>query len=434
MLPTLASLIAALRSGSLPLLVYLAELEAHFALQEPSVLAFVPEAGRFERLRREAAALLARYPDAVDRPPLFGVPVGVKDIFQVSGFTTVAGSRLPPDVLQGPEATVVTQLKAAGALVMGKTVTTEFAYFAPGPTRNPHHPDHTPGGSSSGSAAAVGAGLCPLALGTQTIGSISRPAAFCGVVGYKPSYERISRAGVIPLSPSLDHIGLFAPDVPGISLAAAQLCRDWQPAAPTRQPVLGVPQGPYLEQATPAALAHFASVCQRLSQAGWIVRHVPAMLDFADIVARHNLLMAADAAAVHARWYAQYGHLYHEKTAGLLHRGQAVSPELVTAARQGREQLRQELSTLMTESGVDLWLSPPAPGTAPAGLESTGDPIMNLPWTHAGLPTVSVPAGFAANGLPWGLQIAANWQADEYLLAWAEPIAALLAGDGGEGN
>ncbi len=433
MLTTLASLIVELRSGSWPLLDYLAELEAYFETREPSVLAFVPEGGRFDRLWQEAEALLNRYPHPADRPPLFGVPVGVKDIFHVNGFITYAGSRLPPDVLQGPEATVVTQLKEAGALVLGKTVTTEFAYFAPGPTRNPHHPGHTPGGSSSGSAAAVGVGLCPLALGTQTIGSISRPAAFCGVVGYKPSYERISRAGVIPLSPSLDHIGLFAPDVKGISLVAAQLCHDWQPAAPTRPPVLGVPLGAYLEPATPPALAHFESVCQRLSRAGWTIERVPAMPDFADIVARHNLLMAADAAAVHADWYAQYGHLYHQKTAGLLLRGQAAAPEWVAAASYGRQQLRQELTALMVATGVDLWLSPPAPGTAPAGLESTGDPIMNLPWTHAGLPTLSVPAGFAENGLPWGLQIAANWQADEHLLAWAEPIADLLA-NGREGN
>ncbi len=432
MLTTLASLIVELRSGLLSLPAYLAELETRFAVQEPSVLAFVPEVGRFDRLRRDAAALLERYPDPAHRPPLFGVPVGVKDIFQVNGFTTYAGSRLPPEILQGPEAAVVTQLKAAGALILGKTVTTEFAYFAPGPTRNPHHPGHTPGGSSSGSAAAVGAGLCPLALGTQTIGSISRPAAFCGVVGYKPSYDRISRAGVIPLSPSLDHIGLFASDVKGISLAAAQLCTDWQPASPLRPPVLGVPLGSYLEQATPATLAHFEDVCQRLAQGGWMVKPVPAMPDFAGIVARHQLLMAAEAAAVHAQWYAQYSHLYHQKTASLLLRGQTASPEDVAAARLGRAQLRQELTTLMAEAGVDLWLSPPAPGTAPAGLESTGDPIMNLPWTHAGLPTVSVPAGFAANGLPWGLQIAANWQTDEHLLAWAEPIAALLASDGAE--
>lgn len=417
----------ALRSGALPLLDYLAQVEARFQAREPSVLAFVPGTVRFDRLRREAEALLARYPDPPARPPLFGLLVGVKDIFHVAGFRTNAGSQLPPDLLQGAQAESVTRLKQAGALVMGKTVTTEFAYFAPGPTRNPRHPDHTPGGSSSGSAAAVGAGVCPLALGTQTIGSISRPAAFCGVVGYKPSYDRISRAGVIPLSPSLDHVGVFAPDVGGATLAAAQLCPDWQATTPTRQPVLGVPAGPYLLRADAAALAQFERVCGHLADTGWQVKRVEAMPDFAEIVARHNLLVAADAAAVHAAWFAQFADRYHAKTAELIGHGQAVSTEAIAAARQGRMTLRHGLVDLMRSAGVDLWLSPSAPGTAPRGLESTGDPVMNLPWTHAGLPTVSVPSGFAENGLPWGLQIAGNWYTDEYLLAWAEPIAAALA-------
>ncbi len=175
-------------------MIDLDRVEALFAEREPEVRAFLPEEGRFDRLRREAAALEARWPDPERRPPLFGVLAGVKDIFHVDGFETGGGSRLPPEVLRGPEAASVTTLRAAGALILGKAVSTEFAYFAPGPTRNPWNPEHTPGGSSSGSAAAVGAGLAPLALGTQTIGSIIRPAAFCGAVGYKPSYERICAA------------------------------------------------------------------------------------------------------------------------------------------------------------------------------------------------------------------------------------------------
>jgi len=211
------------------LLSSLDQLEARFGARESSVLAFVPEEARFERLRREARILLDRYPQPESRPPLFGVCVGVKDIFHVDGFITRAGSRLPPEILQGAEAESVTQLKAAGALIVGKTVTTEFAYFAPGPTRNPHNAEHTPGGSSSGSAAAVAAGLCSIALGTQTIGSTGRPASFCGVAGYKPSRERISRAGVIPLSPSLDHVGVFAANAADVTQVARLLCRDWRP-------------------------------------------------------------------------------------------------------------------------------------------------------------------------------------------------------------
>jgi Asp-tRNA(Asn)/Glu-tRNA(Gln) amidotransferase A subunit family amidase len=238
------------------LLAAIDRLEERFAEVEPGILAFVPEEGRFSRLRREADELLARYPETEERPPLCGVLLGVKDIFHVEGLPTRAGSRLPLEELAGPEAAVVASLKAAGALVVGKTVSTEFAYFAPGPTRNPHAPDHTPGGSSSGSAAAVAAGLCQLALGTQTIGSISRPAAFCGIVGYKPTHERISREGVIPLSPSLDHVGLLAPDVPGLAAPAELLCQDWRPGVKSSdRPVLGVPEGRYLERATPEGLA-----------------------------------------------------------------------------------------------------------------------------------------------------------------------------------
>jgi len=192
----------AFRSGELPLTNYISQIETFFEECEPSILAFIPEENRFERLRKDAQELIWRFPDPKNRPPLFGMTVGVKDIFHVDGFTTQAGSRLPAHELQGNEAESVTRLKNAGALILGKTVTTEFAYFTPGPTRNPHDPAHTPGGSSSGSAAAVGAGLCPLALGTQTIGSLIRPAAFCGTVTLKPTYDRISRSGVIPLSPS----------------------------------------------------------------------------------------------------------------------------------------------------------------------------------------------------------------------------------------
>src|SRR5215213_7607826 len=201
-----------LRSGQLLLPDFLAQVEARFTQQEPSILAFLPEEERFTRLYDEAEALVLSYPDLIKRPLLFGALVGVKDIFHVDGFTTQAGSRLPADALEGKEAQSVSRLMNAGALIFGKTVTTEFAYFSPGPTRNPHHLEHTPGGSSSGSAAAVAAGFCHLALGTQTIGSIIRPASFCGVVGLKPTYERISREGVIPLSPSLDHVGFFASD------------------------------------------------------------------------------------------------------------------------------------------------------------------------------------------------------------------------------
>jgi len=424
---SLSTLSAELRSGQLPLMRFLDQLEERFTRREPDVLAFVPEPGRFARLRKEAQELLAQYPAVGQRPPLFGVPVGVKDIFQASGFITRAGSELPEAILQGPEAPSVTALRDAGALILGKSVTTEFAYFAPGPTRNPHLSTHTPGGSSSGSAAAVGAGLCYLALGTQTIGSVNRPAAFCGVAGYKPSYNRINKEGVIPVSDSADHVGLFTPRVSDIAPVAAILCCDWDEKASDKQPVLGIPDGPYLDRASAEGKAHFQLTCQRLDEAGFTIRTIQAMADFKQIQERHNLLVAAEAAQTHAAWYAEYAALYHAKTAELIERGMGVTPDQLQLTREGREILRQELTQLMDENGLDLWLSPAAAGPAPEGLDSTGDPVMNLPWTHAGLPTVTVPAGANQAGLPLGLQTAGRWYEDEQLLKWSESLEEALS-------
>ena len=395
-------------------------MSAHFAEREPRVLAFLPEDGRFERLRRESEALEARYPDPSHRPPLFGVPVGVKDIFHVRGFTTRAGSRLPPEVLQGDEGPAVAALRAAGALFLGKTVSTEFAYFAPGPTLNPRNPEHTPGGSSSGSAAAVGAGLCPLAIGTQTIGSIIRPAAYCGVVGFKPSYDRISRDGLIPLAPSFDHVGLFAPDVPGIARAASVLCRDWRPAnarsTTSGKPRLGIPEGPYLESAYPEGIVHFRGVAKNLAAAGFEVVPVPMFADFPEIAARHRRIVAAECARVHANWFPRFRPLYAPQTIELIERGQAISDDDLARDLEVSAALKPEIEAAMDSEGVDLWISPPAQGPAPHGLASTGDPVMNIPWTQAGVPVLCVPAGESAQGLPMGLQVAGRFGRDEELL------------------
>lgn len=397
-------------------------LESIFREREPSVQAFLPEEGRFERLRREADAL----PDG-PQYPLHGMPVGVKDIFHVDGFPTRGGSRLPPAELAGPEAESVTRLKRAGALVLGKTVSTEFAYFAPGPTRNPHHPERTPGGSSSGSAAAVGAGLCPLALGTQTIGSIVRPAAYCGVVGFKPSYGRISTEGVIPLAPSLDHVGFFTPDVETAALAARVLIQDGAAPAVRRRPVLGIPEGPYLSRPSEEGQVHFHATCERLKRAGFEVWSMPAMPDFEEIETRHRRLVAAEAARVHEEWFRRFRSLYAPQTADLIKWGQTVSAAELEQDRAGRGKLREELAASMDAHAIDLWLSPPALGPAPRGLASTGDPVMNLPWTHAGMPTLGLPAGVNAEGLPMGLQIAGRFGADEDLLAWGAEIERALA-------
>lgn len=417
---SLPALAEALRRGELLITNYLDHLKDQFNLRESSVLAFVPEEGRFGRLYREAEELLRRYPQPETRPPLFGIPIGVKDIFHVAGFTTRAGSKLPPELLQGPEAESITALKKAGALIMGKTVTTEFAYFGPGPTRNPHNPDHTPGGSSSGSAAAMAAGMCPLTLGTQTIGSIVRPASFCGVVGYKPTYERISRAGVIPLSPSLDHIGVFTVDVAGAKMAAGLLYGNWEVVISNLgKPTLGIPEGPYLNRASAEMLAHFRGTCRKLAEAGYEIKPVNVMADFEAIYERHYLITNAEAARVHKDWFPRFRELYHPKTVEKLEQGRAVSDEALAQALGEREKFSDTMARLMDEHQIDLWISPSAVGPAPKGLDSTGDPVMNLPWSQAGLPSINLPSGRNSDGLPLGLQLTARWQDDEELFEWA---------------
>jgi len=406
-------------------LTYFDRLEARFAEREPELRAFLPEEGRFDRLRREEAALEERWPDPAGRPVLFGVPMGVKDVYHVDGFETRAGSHLPPEVLHGAEGPMLAALRKAGALVMGKTVATEFAYFAPGPTRNPHNPEHTPGGSSSGSAAAVAAGLCPLALGTQTIGSVIRPAAFCGVVGYKPSHTQVSTDGMVHLAPSVDEVGWFTRDAVGAHQVGKLLCDYWRLGPPTRTPRLAVPEGAYLEHASGEALDHFHSVCDRLADAGYPVFPVPAMANFDDVEARHHRLVAGEAARVHEKWFARFQELYDRRTAELIREGQEVTDTELELLRDSRDRLLDDLTGLMDRYRIDLWISPPALGAAPRGLDSTGDPVMNVPWTHAKMPTICLPAGRNADGLPMGLQVAGGLGDDEELLTWAmklEPV------------
>ena len=405
------------------------QFEKLYKTKEPRIHAFLPEAGRFARLQREAGALDRNLGKLANHSPLFGLLLGVKDIFHVDGFPTQAGSRLPARVLRGAEATSVTLLKKTGMLIAGKTVTTEFAYFSPGPTRNPHNTAHTPGGSSSGSAAAVAAGLVDLALGTQTIGSTNRPASYCGVAGFKPSLGRISTAGVIPLAKSLDHVGLFAHEVSLIAAAAALLCPLWQSRAdPAQKPYVAVPTGAYLERASDEMRAHFENVVEGLQAAGYAVIRLDPFFDLDEIVARHNLILAAEAAHTHAALYESYRWLYHEQTAALIGSGFTITDKDLGTALADVLNLRRTLNTLMDLHGIDLWISPAATGPAPKGLASTGNPIMNLPWTQVGFPTLGLPSGFNRDGLPLGIQLAAGFNRDEDLLAWGVGIEKALGG------
>ncbi|TQM35729.1 Asp-tRNA(Asn)/Glu-tRNA(Gln) amidotransferase A subunit family amidase [Pseudonocardia cypriaca] len=392
--------------------------------------AFVDEPGRAERVAAEVDEIARRWPDPERRPPLHGVPLGVKDIFRVDGLPTRAGSELPAEEFAGPEAAAVTRLRDAGAVVAGKTVTTEFAYFAPGPTRNPHHPEHTPGGSSSGSAAAVAAGLVPLALGTQTVGSVIRPAAYCGCIGFKPTYGRVPCDGVIPNAPTFDTVGLFAAHLPLVTAATAALVHG-RVDVPADRPVLGVPAGPYLDQAETRARDGFATQVAALRAAGYEVRDVAALDDIAQVNRQHMVVNLVELARTHEPWFDRYAERYRPQTAAGIREGRSTDAATYTTALDGVHTFRRTMPQLMADAGIDVWICPSATGPARRGLDTTGSPAMSVPWTQAGLPALSLPAGTVARepggpALPVGLQCVGRPGADERLLAWAPGIAEAL--------
>ena len=399
---------------------------ARIAAVDADIRAFMPEEGRRARLTAEARRRAQQWP-AASPPPLFGVPVGIKDVFRVDGLPTTAGSALPPDVLAGPEAVAVRRLRSAGALIAGKTVTAEFAMFVPGPTRNPRNLEHTPGGSSSGSAAAVAAGLVPLALGTQTIASVIRPAAYCGVAGFRQARGRIPADGVIPFAPSLDVVGCFAADLAGLARAAAVLCDDWKPlAGPGTRPVLGIPTGPYLERASPAALAAFAGQAGSLAAAGYPVHQVAVLADMDEVEQLLHVISRFEAARTHAQWFERYGELYRAGTAAIIQYGRTIPDSQYADALDSAARITRRLAGDAERAGIDAWITPAATGPAPHGLASTGDPVMSIPWSLAGLPALTLPAGLVA-GLPVGVQVVAATSTDEMLLRWAPGLEAALA-------
>ena len=415
---------AELRSGECDPSAYVDELCDRIDETDTDVESFLAEPDRRARLKTESRALTERV-DSLERPPLYGIPIGVKDIVHVEGLATKAGGDVPPELFGGPEAAVVESFRNAGALVLGKTVTTEFAMSAPGPTRNPHDLEHTPGGSSSGSAAAVGAGLCPLAIGSQTNGSVIRPAAFCGVVGYKPSLGRIPTEGIVTLSPSADHIGLFTQNVAGMELAASVACRRWREIDPDERPTLGIVDGPYLEQASPAAREALEESVATLEAAGYETCRAVAFEDIEAVNREQKKLTAAEISLSLGSWARDHEESFRPVTLERVREGYDVSAKELLDARDNRLATRQSLADQMDETGIDLWLSPPALGPAPEGIDDTGDPIMNAPWTHAGMPVVTIPSG-TVDGLPVGVQVSAPFEADERLFAWAKGIEAAL--------
>ena len=391
------------------------------------VHAFVSEPLRRVRVLRDAEMISKRF-DGAGSPDLLGVLVGVKDTINADGIPTRAGSDLPSSLFEGPEATIVRRLRDAGALIAGKTTTTEFAFSEPAGTRNPRNLEHTPGGSSSGSAAAVAADLVPVALGTQTVDSIITPAAYCGVVGFKPTHQRMPLDGVIPFSPSMDSGGLFTTDLSAARIVASVVCDSWRDTTLASEPVLGIPAAEYVQKAGVQAYDGFEAAIGYLRTNGFATVETSALSDIEAIAATHRRLIAAEFARVHADWYSQYSDRYRPRTASLFAEGAALGYTAIIEGQHSADELRRTLEDIMEIEGITAWASPSATGVAPVGLDYIGDPIMGLPWTHAHLPVVSLPIPHLGR-LPLGIQFTGRTGQDEELLDLAQRVEQAMQQD-----
>lgn len=382
--------------------------------------------GAWVALDADAALAEARALDAGPlRGPLHGLPLGVKDLIDTVQLPTAYGSSIYAGRRPAWDAACVASARAAGALVLGKTVSTEFASYQPGKTANPHRLAHTPGGSSSGSAAAVADFMVPLAYGTQTAGSVIRPAAFCGVVGYKPSFGTISRAGIKVLADSLDTLGVFARDVEDAALFAGVLAgRDLQPSAPPTAWRIGLCRTSEWPHAELAAREAFETLADRLSAAGARVCAIELPAGFSGLAAAQSEIMAYEAARALSFEANAHGHLLSAKLRELMAQGAALTPaqhdENLVLARRCRNLLADQFRAL------DVLLSPSAPGEAPEGLAATGDPLFNRSWTLLGNPCVHLPFSRGPQGLPVGVQAVGPLGADRQTLSAASWILSVL--------
>jgi len=426
---------AAIRRGRLTATALLDACLARIDALEPTLRAWV----RVDRAgaRSAAAALDAEARAGRFRGPLHGVPVGLKDVFHAAGLPTTAGARGFADVVPAEDAASVARLRAAGAVILGKLQTTEFAFVDPAPTRNPWHPGRTPGGSSAGSAAAVAARMVPAALGSQTVGSTLRPAAFCGVVGLKPTYGRISRRGVVPVSWSLDHVGIFARSVADAALLLGVLAGH-DPADPgsaavpppalagapsEAAPRLGLVGGAFVERAAGEMRAHLDALAARCADAGAVVEPVRLPECVPALVAAVHVVLRAEAAAWHADLHRAHADAYRPRIRAALEAGMCVDAALYLRAQRIRRQARRELAALLGR--YDALLLPAAPGAAPDP-GTTGDPSFNAPWSGIGAPAITLPTGLGADRLPLGTQLVAAPFAEAALLAaagWVEAVA-----------
>ena len=372
------------------------------------------------------------------RGPLHGIPVGIKDIFYTAGLRTEAGSRVFSGFVPSYDATSVARLKEAGAIVLGKTHTTEFAHGDSAITRNPWNTSHTPGGSSSGSGAGVATGMCLVALGSQTGGSVLRPAAYNGVVGFKPHYGRISAYGVVPVSWTRDHVGILARTVEDAALVFQAIAgHDHKSYHSLAEPVpdclshlesqkaprLGLVRQYFFDYADKEMKDHIISVAECLRQAAAEVKEVELPPSFSNIQDNGLIITAAEAAAYHQGMFAEYKDKYGPKMRKHIEDGLTVQATEYARALETRLQQYADMEPLLYQ--VDALLTPGAPGAAPHGLTSTGSPVMQAPWTIMGVPTINLPTGLSKDGLPLSIQLVGSPLAEDHLLAvarWCERV------------
>jgi aspartyl-tRNA(Asn)/glutamyl-tRNA(Gln) amidotransferase subunit A len=378
------------------------------------------------------------------RGPLHGIPIGIKDIFDVFDWPTAAGSRLWANSIARQDATVVRKLREAGAVFVGKTVTTQYASFDPPPTRNPWNPERTPGGSSSGSAAAVATGMCLGATASQTGGSITRPASYCGVAGCKPTYGRVSCAGVVPLAHSMDHPGPIARCVRDLAILL-QTIAGFDRYDPTSKlmldidllaaldgesepPTLGRLRGLFEERAEPAVQRMMDDVTKTLVAQGCNVVDVALPAGFSEVIARHRIVMAVEAAQFHEARLRKHPQDYGPNITKLLEEGIACPATEFARTKEHKKQLRDEMGHCLGGLAPSVLLCPATTGPAP-DKATTGDPAFNSPWSYTGLPVVSFPVGLSDDGLPLAIQLVGQEMLEGELFraaAWCENVLAGL--------
>ena len=385
--------------------------------------------GAWQYLDRERALADARRRDAEPtRGPLHGIPIAVKDLIDTVDMPTAYGSSIYRGHRPAADASCVALARAAGAVVLGKTVTTEFAAFTPGKTANPRNPAHTPGGSSSGSAAAVADGMAPLAFGTQTAGSVIRPAAYCGCIGYKPSFGLINRAGVKPLADSLDTIGVLAGTVEDAAFFAGVLSE--RPAlrhlaAPSDRPRFGLYRTPMWDEAEPATAAALDAARAALERAGAAVAELAIAPEQYGLAEVQNTIMGFEMVRALAYERTLHSAELSPRLAQMLDAGMTIGADEYDRALARAAEARAGLDAFF--GSCDAVLVPAAPGEAPVGLGNTGDPIFNRMWTLLGVPCVTLPARWADNGLPTGVQLVGRIGNDPRLMACAAFLERALA-------